>query len=331
MKALLTGATGFVGSALCEELNRRGCEVRALVRGTSSMANLQTATFTPVRGDLSSAEKLREAVHGVDVIFHVAGVVAALNREGFFAANEQGTRNLLEAAARYNPGLKRFVYVSSLAAAGPSRPDRPGVESDECRPVSLYGESKLAGERAALSYAEKFPVSVVRPPAVYGPRDKGVFTFFQAIAGGVLPLIGWKQPDSRRYSFVHVDDLVRGIALAGLAAPAGSTGEVYYLTGDGEFSWEEAMRLMATGLERRTRTVCLPLTVMRGAAAASTAYGWAFRKVLPFSLDKMKEIAAPAWTCSSDKAKRELGFEPYWKLGPGLAQTARWYKENGWL
>ena len=331
MKALLTGATGFVGSTLCEELGKRGVEVRALVRGTSSLANLGAATFTTVKGSLSEVARLEEAVKGVDVIFHVAGVVAARNRAEFFAANAAGTRNLLEAAARFNPGLKRFVYVSSLAAAGPSSPTRPAIESDACAPVSDYGASKRAGEEAVLEYAGKFPVSIVRPPAVYGPRDKGVFTFFQAISRGILPLIGWKQPDSRRYSFVHVDDLVQGIAAAGLNAPAGSTGQIYYVSGDGEFSWEEAMRMMATGLARKTRTVCLPLSVMQGAAAVSSAYGFAFRKVLPFSLDKMKEIAAPAWTCSAEKAKRELGYEPYWKLEAGLAQTARWYKENRWL
>lgn len=328
MKALITGASGFVGSTLCEELNRRGVETHCLLRKTSSLAYLTQSKFTTVEGDLADVEALKKAVAAVDVVFHVAGAVAARNRAGFFQANELGTRNLLEAVAAV--GGKRFVYVSSLAAAGPSRPERPKVETDESRPVSLYGASKLAGEQAVLGRKKDFPVFVVRPPAVYGPRDKGVFTFFQAVSRGILPLLGMKYPDPRRYSFVHVDDLVQGLVLLGLEGK-GESGEVYYICGEGEHSWEEAMTLVAKGLERQAVRVRLPITVMKGAAAVCSAYTHAFGKVLPFSLDKIKEIEAAAWTCSNEKAKKELGFKPYWGLEKGFAQTARWYKENRWL
>lgn len=328
-KVLVTGASGFVGSTLCEELLRRGYETRALMRRTSSAANLAGASVIPVQGDLRDPASLLEAVKGVDIIFHVAGVVAARSRADFFAANADGTRHLL-AAAKAAGRLERFVYVSSLAAAGPSRPDRPNVESDPCRPVSDYGLSKLAGEQATLEQRAHLPVCVVRPPAVYGPRDRGVLTFFQAIRLGVLPLLGMEAPSPRRYSFLHVDDLVQGIVKAAARTDVRS-GEVFYLTGDGEFSWEEAMRLIARGLERQAFPVRLPLFALKGAAACCSAYGRAFGKVLPFSLDKMREIEAPAWTCSSRKAKEALGFEPYWELARGLSHTARWYRENGWL
>ena len=329
MKVLVTGASGFVGSTLCEELLKRGVETHALMRKTSSSANLGEAKVIPVSGDLRDAESLKAAVADVDVIYHVAGVVAARSQADFFAANAEGTRNLLQAARARGKKLQRFVYVSSLAAAGPSRPDRPNLESDPTHPVSDYGLSKLGGEKAVHEFQSSFPVSIVRPPAVYGPRDKGVFTFFQAVSRGVLPLLGMQNPDPRRYSFVHVDDLVQGIVKAGESSAR--SGEAFYISGDGEFSWEEAMRLIARGLERQTRTVRLPITVMKGAAAVCSAYTKAFGKVLPFSLDKVKEIEAAAWTCSNAKAKEQLGFTPYWNLERGLAHTARWYKENGWL
>ena len=328
--ALVTGASGFVGSTLCEELLRRGIATRALMRKTSSSANLGAAAVLPVPGDLRDPAGLEQAVSGADLIFHVAGVVAARSREDFFAANAEGTRNLLQAVRKSGARPKRFVYVSSLAAAGPSRPDRPNGESDPCRPVSDYGLSKLAGEQAVLEFQADFPVCVVRPPAVYGPRDKGIFTFFQAVRRGVLPLLGLQNPDPRRYSFVHVDDLIQGIVKAGLAEGLRS-GEVFYASGDGEYSWEEAMRLIARGLEKNALPVRLPILAMKGAAALCTAYGKAFGKVLPFSLDKVKEIEAPAWTCSNRKAKELIGFEPYWALDRGLAHTAKWYRENGWL
>ncbi|RZA07863.1 MAG: NAD-dependent epimerase/dehydratase family protein [Proteobacteria bacterium] len=329
MKALVTGATGFVGSTLCEELNRRGVEVRVMLRSTSSRANLTNATFTEVEGDLRSPEKLKKAVEGVDVIFHVAGVVTALTRDDFFVSNERGTVNLLDAVEAYNPKLKKFVYVSSLAAAGPSTPERPNLESDACAPISDYGASKLAGEIAVLARKEHLPVTVVRPPAVYGPRDRGVLTFFQFINKGVLPLLGTEQPDPHRYSFVHVEDLVQGIAAAGLGEKG--AGEVYYLTGDGTHSWEEAMGLMAEGMEKKTWKLRLPIPLLRVAAAVCTWISKLTGKPLPFSNDKIKEIEAPAWTCANDKAKRDLGFAPYWGLKAGAAQTAKWYKENGWL
>ncbi len=330
MRALVTGASGFVGSTLCEELLRRGVETHALMRKTSLAVNLGAAEVKTIQGDLRDPASLARAVAEADVIFHVAGLVAARSQADFFAANAEGTRHLLTAVRASGRKIQRFVYVSSLAAAGPSRPDKPNVEMDPCHPVSDYGLSKLAGEKAVLEFQSYFPVAVVRPPAVYGPRDKGVFTFFQAVRSGVLPLLGMRQPDSRRYSFVHVDDLVQGIVKAGLVKELRS-GEVFYLSGEGEFSWEEAMRLIAKGLDKHPVPVRLPITVMRGVAAFCSAYSKVSGKILPFSLDKVKEINAPAWTCSNEKAKGVLGFEPYWALERGLAQTAKWYRENGWL
>jgi dihydroflavonol-4-reductase len=330
LNALVTGASGFVGSTLCEELLRRGIEVRALLRKSSPGANLGSAKVTPVLGDLRDPASLESAVRGVDFIFHVAGVVAARSRADFFAANAEGTRHLLQAVRKSGARPKRFIYVSSLAAAGPSRPDRPNVESDHCHPVSDYGLSKLAGEQAVAEYQAHFPVCTIRPPAVYGPRDKGILTFFQFVNKGVLPLLGLENPDPHRYSFVHVDDLVQGIVKAALA-PTLRSGEILYVSGEGEYSWEGAMRLIGFGLGKKARPVRLPISLLRAAAAVCSGVGKVTGKVLPFSLDKVKEIEAPAWTCNNSRAKERLGFEPYWSLDRGFAHTAAWYRENGWL
>ena len=330
MKVLVTGASGFVGSALCEELNLRGIEPYCLLRKSSSLANLTSAKFQPVMGDLSSQEALEKIVEDMDVIFHVAGSVAALSLEDFMRSNRDGARNLAQAAAKSAKKLKRFVLVSSLAAAGPSTPERSRVEADQSTPVSHYGMSKLAGEQEVLQVAGKIPVTIVRPPAVYGPRDKGVLTFFQIVNLGILPRLGLDKPDPHRYSFVHVKDLVQGIALAGLKEGIPS-GEVFYLSGEGEYSWEEAMGLVAQGMEKKTFSLSLPIALLKVAAFVCTLIGKITGKALPFSLDKIKEIEAPAWTCSSQKAKKLLGYEPYWKLPQGFAQTAKWYRENGWL
>jgi nucleoside-diphosphate-sugar epimerase len=281
-------------------------------------------------GDLRDAASLSEAVRGAELIFHVAGVVAAKDRQGFFEANAEGTRNLIETVRAHNPNLKRFVYVSSLAAAGPSKPDRENQEEDPCLPVSDYGASKRAGEEIVLSAAKEFPVAIVRPPAVYGPRDKGVYTFFQAVNTGVLPLLGFSDPGPRKYSFVHVEDLVQCLVLVGTEAQVQS-GDIFNASGDGVFSWEEAMQLIARGMGKKTLRVRLPIALLRCAAGACSAYTKLSGNVLPFSLDKVKEIEAPSWSCSNAKAKKVLGFKPYWDLPKGLAATAAWYRENGLL
>jgi len=331
MKVFVTGASGFVGSTLCDELTRQGHEVLALMRKASKRGHLTNAKYTSVEGDLRDKNSLISALKEVDVIFHVAGVIAAKNKEDFFASNVEGTKNLAEAAASLGSCLKRFVYVSSLAAGGPPNIGSKRIESDEPKPVSWYGESKLAGELELKKIGTKLPSVIIRPPAVYGPRDRGIFTFFETINRGISPVIGMERPDPRRYSFVHVEDLVQGILAAAFVSKEIPSGEIFYVSGDGEFSWEEMMEKIALALEKKTFRVPLPIPLMKAAAAFCTAYTNATGKLLPLSMDKIKELEAMAWTCSNEKAKKELNFTPYWDLEKGLRQTARWYRENGWL
>jgi nucleoside-diphosphate-sugar epimerase len=317
-----------VGSTLCDELTRQGHDVAILIRKTSSTAHLQHAKVRPVEGDLRVAESLGMAVKGAEVIFHVAGVVAARNREEYFASNAIGTKNLA-LAAQGSQDLRRFIYVSSLAAGGPAEGGAERVETDAPKPVSFYGESKLAGEEILKELG--IPSIVIRPPAVYGPRDRGILTFFQMIHRGILPVLGTDKNNPRRYSFVHVDDLVRGILAAAFTKEELGSQEIFYITGDGTYTWEEAMALIAKGMNKKTFTLPLPIPLLRGAAAACSAISKVSGKVLPLSLDKMKELEAMAWTCSSKKAKAKLGFTPYWEFARGAQQTAHWYQEHGWL
>lgn len=332
-KVLVTGASGFVGSTLATELARQGHEVRVLVRKTSKLRNLEAIDIKPVVGDLRDPASLREAVRGVDTVFHVAGVISSPNRETFFLHNAEGTENMARAAAEEakSGALGRFVYVSSLAAAGPPQRGKVRNENETPTPISNYGASKLAGEAALKEIGSALSSVVVRPPSVYGPRDRGIFTFFDIINKGVIPLLGLERPDPRRYSFVHVDDLVRGIIAAGFASGPFSPGELFYVSGDGEYSWEETMEMIAQGLEKKGLRVRLPIFAMRAAGALCSGITKVSGKLMPLSLDKVNELEAIAWTCSNEKAKQVLGFKPYWGLEKGLRQTARWYREHGWL
>lgn len=343
-KIFLTGGSGFVGGALCHELVAAGHHVTVLVRAGSQREGLPKGVDFAV-GDLRQADSLAEALAPIEIILHVAGVVSARTEAEYMAGNAVGTANLLAAAKKSAKNLERFVLVSSLAAAGPSRPDRAREEGDSNAPVSAYGRSKLAGELELQKSG--LPGVIIRPPAVYGPRDKGVYEFFKVVASGWHPLLGGGK--NRRYSFVHVDDLVKGIMAAAFTpkitpiAPVVSREsladfdrdqakpEIFYISGDEEYGWNQTMQLLAEALAVKTKKVPLPVAALALAAIGGSAWGKISRKDTKLNWDKFQELKAPSWTCKNEKAKKILGFSPEWSLRDGFIQTAQWYREQGWL
>lgn len=333
MQALVTGGSGFIGSEVVSQLINQGIKVRALLRKTSPRENLTGLEYETAIGDLGDLESLKQAVTGVDYVFHLAGSVAAPNREEYFRHNAKGTENLAQACAEANPKLKRFIYVSSLAASGPALSAEPKTEEHAAQPISLYGESKLEGERLLEQWASKagFAITIVRPPAVYGPRDKGIFEFIKVVNSGIIPVFPASRGSGEKYySVIHVDDLVGGITLAGLA-PKQSQKEVFFLSGDGVHTWSDMMNAMAEGLGKKPFRVKLPNFAWTGLAAFYTAMGWAFQKQFPLTLDKLNELKPDYWVCSNERAKEILGFKPKWPLKQGLAHAISWYKQNGWI
>ena len=193
MKVLVTGASGFLGGHVAELLSRRGDSVRALVRSTSNRKHLEKLPNVELfEGGVEEVERVREAVDGVDAIVHAAGLVKARSTDEFFAVNVGGTSNLVQAARSGSRGrpstVKRFVYVSSLEACGPSADGRP-VPVDQESPVNAYGRSKLAAEKVVLSAKDELPVVILRPGAIYGPRDGEILDVFKTIQRGLLPLV----------------------------------------------------------------------------------------------------------------------------------------------
>lgn len=329
MQVLITGASGFVGSLLSDRLLREGHAVRLLLRSSSSRANLSESGYSVALGDLSDKAALREAVRGVDLIFHVAGAIMAARPEQFYRANSEGTRNLAEAAVSAAPGLKRFIYVSSLAAGGPGRIDRPRTEADPEAPVSDYGRSKLGGELVLRELGAKLPSVVVRPPVVYGPRDRGMLTFFQIVAKGIKPLIRHNGPSA--YSMIHGEDLVRVLLELGMSPKSFKPAEVFYAATGAIVSWEETMEAMAEALGKPARGLPIPVGLLAAVGNTLGGLGRLTGKAFPLSADKVREIREPCWNCDAAKLEQTLGFKPDWSLRDGLRQTALWYRERGWL
>jgi nucleoside-diphosphate-sugar epimerase len=332
MKALVTGATGFVGSHLVEALVRNGDEVTALVRSPGKATLLNRLGVRQVQGDLHDEAALAVAVRDQDAIFHVAGVTAARNEAEFLRANRDGTHNLLAAlhsSLSTEPSHRggeppRFVLVSSMAAGGASERGRPLRGDEPPRPVTAYGRSKLAGE--AVVRASALPWTIIRPPMVYGPRDTEVFKVFKLVRSGLTPVFG----DGRQeLSAVTGPDLAR--ALMSAASSSATVGKTYYASHPEVFTSEQFAHAVAAAMHREVRVIKLPNLLAVVALGATGAWAWATHKPTILTPDKAHEFYQPAWTGNPGALMRDTAWVPAQNLAMGLAATAQWYRDAGWL
>lgn len=337
-RVLVTGASGFVGGHLVAALTHRGDDVRALVRPTSDVRRLKQLDVELLCGDIADADSVARAVDSVDVVYHVAGAIKARRYADLLRSNEQGVENVASACAAC-PAPPVLVVVSSLAAAGPAPPDRPLVESDAPRPVSNYGRSKLRGELAALRHAAAVPITVVRPPIVFGEADPAMALMFRPIARlGIHLVPSWR---SRRFSLIHAADLAealilaahRGTRLEPAAASSPQRPAGYYFVADRQQPTYAQLGRMIGQAVGRSWVIVLPVPqpLAWPVAAASDLTARLRGRTSILSIDKMREATAGSWTCSPQRAEEELGFCVAAPLADRLAQTARWYRSAGWI
>lgn len=322
MKALVTGATGFVGSHLVEALVRRGDAVTALVRSPGKAALLKALSIRQIKGDLHDPDALRAAVADQDVIYHVAGLTAARNEAEFLRGNRDGTSSLVR-AAETSGGTPRLVLVSSMAAGGPSPRGVPLTGSEPAAPVTQYGRSKLAGEQAVQ--ASILAWTIIRPPMVYGPRDREVLKLFK-LAGPVTPVFG---DGSQELSAVYGPDLADALIAAGTASA--TVGRIYYACHPEVFHSRDLVKRIGALMGARVRILPLPRWV---AVAALSLTGTAARltgRTTILTPDKAHEFFQDAWTGDPTPLMRDSGWQPGHDLSTGLAATVTWYREQGWL
>ena len=322
MKSLVTGATGFVGSHLAEALRRRGDEVTVLARSASKAAALAPLVVRVVPGHLHDRAALQRAVEGQDVVYHVAGVVAARSEAEFMAANRDGTRNLVEALE--GTGTGRLVLVSSMAAAGPTIKGRPLRGDEAPRPVTAYGRSKLAAEQAVT--ASRLAWTIVRPPMVYGPRDQEVLKVFRLVRLGVAPVLG---DGSQELSAVHGADLAEALIAAGTTG--GTAGRAYYACHPEVFTSAEMARAVGRAMGKSPAVIRVPATIGRGVLMITEAAARLTGHTTILTADKANEFFQPAWTGDPGPLTRDTGWRAARDLRTGLEETYQWYRTAGWL
>jgi len=318
----LTGGTGFVGSHLVDTLCAAGVDVRVLARDPERPRWIGGAPARLVEGSLEDAEALRRLVDGAGTVVHLAGVLRSARAREFDRGNRGGTAALAAAVGEAAPGA-RLVHVSSLAAAGPSPgPDGRGPEATP-RPISDYGRSKLAAETALESFGGERVV--LRPPAIYGPRDTDVLEFFRMAARGVAAV-----PAGERWLTVAwVGDVVRAIvAGAAGAAPAGA---VLHLGEPAPRRLDDALRTIAAAGGARVRVVAVPAAVIRLAGAAGGLAHRLGMHRLPLTADKAREVVARHWTAVTRDSHDALGIGDGLPLEDGATRTWEWYRRVGWV
>jgi dihydroflavonol-4-reductase len=323
---LLTGGTGFIGSHTVEFLIQQGHHVRCTIRpGRRTLGWLAKLPVELIESDLRDHNSLASHVKDVEYIFHIAGVTKAKKKQDFFVGNVETTEALLHATQSATT-LKKFCLISSLVTTGPSRNGQPLDESAPFAPITIYGQSKVEAELLVQAYSQKLPIVILRPPAVYGPRDRDILEIFQWVKRGIIPLIG---PSKKTLSLIHANDLARGIVEATFS-PA-TVGKTYFLSEAHPHEYMDLAETVARLLGKRTRKLRIPTPLFYSLAAVSQIFGHFQSSPPPLNLDKVHDLLQAHWICSPSRIKQDIGFQTEIPTVEGLRSTLDWYVKQGWL
>ena len=328
-KILITGASGFIGGYLVEEALKRNYVVYAGVRKTSNTEYLTDPRIKFIELDFSDSNSLDQKLSAspyFNFVIHNAGLTKAFHKKDYSISNYQYSRNLIEALIRQNKVPEKFIYMSSLAAYGPGDPIQLGpVRSiDTPRPVTSYGKSKLESEKY-LSGLHNFPYIIIRPTAVYGPREKDLFTVFKLINNNIELFVGSKK---QQLTFVYVQDLVKAVFQA---MESGIVNKGYFVSDGTIYDGKTFGNIIKEQLGKKTIRIQLPVGLVRFIAMISEATKYITRKQSVLNHEKINELEATNWNCDIQPLIADLNYKPEYDLAKGIRETIEWYKQNNWL
>jgi nucleoside-diphosphate-sugar epimerase len=326
LKVLVTGATGFIGSHLVEALVQRGTQVRCLVRDNEHLGWAKDLPVAFVVGNCQEKHSLKQAVKDIDQVFHLAGATTAVKEKTYFDVNALGTENLVKACIENNTRLIKFIHLSSQAAAGPCLSGGKKKETDPCEPVSPYGKSKLLGEQLALSHSRELPLLILRPCAVYGPRDKSFYALFKCLSRNINPCLSGIDP---HISMCHVQDLVRAILLS--ADARSGNGDIFFISDGQDYRMAEIGEIFAQAMKISALHLRIPRQILFFMAFFADCFSRVSGKSSIMNSGKVVEMIQQNWVCDITKARTLLGFEPRISLARGAESTVAWYKNENWL
>jgi dihydroflavonol-4-reductase len=328
-KVLITGASGFVGGFLVEEALNRGFDVYAAVRKTSNKQYLTDQRINFIYLDFENVEKLTAELsnHDFDYFIHNAGITKTPNKEEYFNVNATYLKNIIEACKELKHPLKKLTFISSIAAYGPAEYTSEGIvrEISKPHPVTNYGRSKLKGEEY-LKSQDPIPYVIIRPTAVYGPREKDLFTVYQLLSKRLDISVGL---EDQKLTFIYVKDLVRVILDSTLAHKKNVAYFATDLKVHTSSSYNKAI-LKALGIKLALK-IKLPITVVKVLGYVSEKLGGYLGKYPALNVEKVNELEANSWVCDTKALVDDLNYQPEYELEKGLKEAIQWYKENNWL
>lgn len=324
--SVVTGASGFVGSHLVDFLLSKNHHVKCLLRSTSSKKWLEGKLVEIIDSGLFDKNSLREVLKDADYLFHVAGVVKAKTEEEYYNGNVETTKSLLDVVMEVNPKIKRVVILSSQTACGPSLDSKPCTEETLEHPLTRYGKSKYQQEQLAKKYMDKLPITIIRPPAVYGPRDTEIYLVFKTYKYGLMTLIGF---DEKLLNLVYVGDLINGIYLAAVSEKA--IGQTYFIGTQEYYNWPQVGDAIAKSIGRKALNVRFPHWLVYTVAAVAQFFAMFGKQAATFNIEKARDFVQQHWTCDVSKAVNELGFKQQFTLDDSIQRTIDWYREMKWL
>jgi nucleoside-diphosphate-sugar epimerase len=327
MKVLLTGANGFVGSHVLDSLRARGITTAVLLRPAGNKRFIEAhLPHVEVRtGSLGDAQSLSAAMQDITHVIHCAGCTKALRVSEFHQVNHVGTRHVVAAVNQQKGRIQRLVHISSLAAGGPATPDKPARENDPPNPITEYGNSKLAGEQEVRGACEAEHV-ILRPPAVYGPRDTACLALFKAVKAHILPRLG---SGRLALSLVFVKDLAEAVVTC-LTHPA-AAGKTFYVAAPEVTYAPDFAGEIAAQMTSWTMPLPLPSAALWLLCCWQEAVSRLTRRPGVLGWQKWAELRAPGWVCDPDRLRRELGFVCANTIKNGITATLVWYRQQGWL